>query len=61
MNFGLVDQWDNAYDGQEDRVVGGTDAWGHPTGNSPRNHGDFLSAVKQANLRIKQSIADLRK
>jgi hypothetical protein len=48
MNFGLVTNLDNAYDGREARVAGGTDRFGYRTGGETRDYGDFLSAVKNA-------------
>lgn len=49
-NFGLVTNRDNAYDGKEDVVARGKDAWGYPTGGEERNYGDFISYVRRANL-----------
>jgi hypothetical protein len=55
-NFGLVSQYDNAYDGFEDQVAVAADSWGFTTGNEPHNHGNFLDSVKQANLNILRAI-----
>jgi hypothetical protein len=49
MNFGLVTNLDNAYDGTEDRVLPGKDAWAYTTGGEARAYGDFLSDVSRSN------------
>ena len=51
VNFGLVSQKENAYDGREAVTKPGKDAWGFPTGGEERDYGDFLSKVREANLR----------
>ena len=51
-NFGLVSNKDNAYDGREDVMAGGTDTWGYLTGGESRNYGSFLGAVQQANQSV---------
>jgi hypothetical protein len=56
MNFGLVSQYDNAYDGLEDQTTAGADSWGYTTGSEPHNHGDFLGAVTQQNLDILRAV-----
>jgi hypothetical protein len=59
MNFGLVSQYDNAYDGREDQIAVGADSWGYATGNEPHNHGDFLDSVLSENLTVLRAIAGL--
>lgn len=51
-NWGLVSLADNAYDGREASTEVGTDAWGFKTGGEEKNYGDFLTAVRDANLRL---------
>lgn len=51
-NWGLVTFKDNAYDGREAIIATGTDPWGYPTGGEAANYGDFLDAVRTANLGI---------
>jgi hypothetical protein len=58
-NFGLVSTRDNPYDGKAARVAKSTDAWGNPVGGEDRDFGDFLSAVKQSNDGVYDSIARL--
>lgn len=48
MNFGLVSNLDNAYDGKEAIIARETDPRGHPTGGEKKNYGDFLTSVGQA-------------
>jgi len=48
-NWGLVTDLDNAYDGQENRVATGSDAWGYLTGHEAHDFGDFISSVAIAN------------
>jgi len=59
-NSGLVTARDNAYDGKEDVVAGGTDPWGYPTGGEERDYGDFITGVRAANTavldRLKQDL-----
>jgi len=55
-NWGLVTVRDNAYDGREDRIGRGQDAWGYATGGESGNHGDFLTRVTIANLTIAQEM-----
>ena len=50
VNFGLVTNHDNAYDGLEDVVKLGADSWSYPTGGETRDYGDFLSLVTSANV-----------
>ncbi len=57
-NWGLVSFSDNAYDGKEATVAGGTDRWGYRTGGEERSYGDFLSAVAQANETIQRQLAE---
>ncbi len=59
-NFGLVSQYDNAYDGLEDQVALGADSWGYTTGSEPHNHGDFLDAAMQENLKTLRTLAGAR-
>jgi hypothetical protein len=60
-NSGLVTARDNAYDGKEDVVDGGKDAWGYPTGGEERRYGDFITGVREANIavldRLKQDLS----
>jgi agarase len=60
-NSGLVTARDNAYDGKEDVVAAGADAWGYPTGGEERNYGDFITGVREANTavldRLKQELS----
>ena len=49
MNFGLVSNLDNAYDGREARTGLGKDPRNHSTGGETRTYGDFLSTVSKAN------------
>src|SRR4030095_2115732 len=51
-NWGLVTLSDNAYDGKEAMIAGGTDQWGYRTGGEERNYGSFLSSVSAANAGI---------
>jgi hypothetical protein len=51
-NWGLVSLADNAYDGHEASTDAGTDAWGFKTGGEERSYGDFLTAVRNANLQL---------
>jgi len=57
-NWGLVSFLDNAYDGKEAVVTAGTDPWGYPTGGEERDYGDFISSVRQANLKILQQLRE---
>ncbi|PYQ16188.1 MAG: hypothetical protein DMF80_06195 [Acidobacteria bacterium] len=57
MNFGLVTFSENAYDGREAVAARGTDPWAYPTGGEERSYGDFLSAVRNANLRVQEQLA----
>jgi hypothetical protein len=60
-NSGLVTARDNAYDGKEDVVAGGTDPWGYPSGGEERDYGDFITGVREANFavldRLKQDLS----
>ncbi|MGH9438266.1 MAG: hypothetical protein ACRD22_10310, partial [Terriglobia bacterium] len=59
-NWGLVTLMDNAYDGKESTISGGTpgvvgsaacaDPWGFPCGGEEHNYGDFIDSVRNANL-----------
>jgi hypothetical protein len=49
MNFGLVSNLDNAYDGREAIRAAGTDPWGFPTGGESRDYGNMLDRVRAAN------------
>ena len=55
-NWGLVSLSDNAYDGKEAIIAPSIDQWGYPRGGEERNYGDFLSAVKQGNISVYQTI-----
>ena len=63
QNFGLVSYMDNAYDGVEATVSGSTapgvvgsstcvDIWGYHCGAEEKNYGDFITAVRTANLNL---------
>ncbi len=52
MNFGLVTNLDNAYDGVEDASTPGKDNWGFATGGESHNYGDFLTPVIQSNRNV---------
>jgi len=56
-NWGLVDFLDNAYDGRQSTIAPSTDMWGFPRGGDEHNYGDFLSAVRNTNSNILQTIA----
>jgi hypothetical protein len=56
-NWGLVSFHDNAYDGQQAVMIATKDIWGFSRGGEERNYGDFVSAVRNSNLRIIQIIA----
>ncbi len=56
-NWGLVSFLDNAYDGVEDSVAPGQDAWGYNTGGEAADYGDFLTLVQQANAAVLVSLA----
>jgi hypothetical protein len=60
MNFGLVSQYDNAYDGLEDQIGTGADSRGNLTRSEPHNHRDFLRAVTLENLKILRAVAGAR-
>jgi Putative Ig domain len=49
-NWGLVSLQDNPYDGVSAAVAPGADPWGYPTGGEEKNYGNFLDAVRAANL-----------
>jgi hypothetical protein len=51
-NWGLVSPRDNAYDGTEARIATGKDRWGYPVGGENADYGDFLDAVRNANLGV---------
>lgn len=55
-NWGLVSPKDNAYDGIEARVAVGKDPWGYRMGGENRDYGDFLSAVRRANLSVDEKL-----
>jgi hypothetical protein len=61
VNSGLVSSRDNAYDGKEAVVVGGTDSRGYATGAEERNYGDFITGEREANFglldRLKQDLS----
>ena len=56
MNFGLVTNLDNAYDGIEDRTAAGTDQWGYPTGGEANNYSDLLAAVTETHASVYDSL-----
>lgn len=56
-NWGLVSPRDNAYDGTEARMAAGKDRWGNPVGGENADYGDFLSAVRSANLGVYEKLA----
>jgi hypothetical protein len=60
MNFGLVDVLDNAYDGVEDQIATGVDAWGFRVGGETKNHGNFIGPVRSANQNLVRSLADVK-
>ena len=55
-NWGLITRRDDPYDGEAAAVMPGADSWGYPTGCLPEfgcekgSYGDFLGAVRKANL-----------
>ena len=55
-NWGLVTFLDNAYDGVQDGVAPGLDAWGFPTGGEAATYGDFITPASQANLQVRQDL-----
>lgn len=65
-NWGLVSLMDNAYDGKESTVSGGKpgvngsaqckDPWGYSCGAEERDYGDFVSSVRDANMKLLNSI-----
>ena len=57
VNFGLVSFSENAYDGAEAVKARGRDSWGFPTGGEEKDHGDFLSSVRAAHQRTKESLS----
>lgn len=56
-NWGLTTQRDNAYDGKEDVIASGKDAWGFSTGTEKANYGDFISFVREANFSLYQELS----
>jgi hypothetical protein len=59
-NWGLVSARDNAYDGTEAHIATGKDRWGFPVGGETGDYGDFLSAVRAANLAVYQELSPPR-
>jgi hypothetical protein len=57
VNFGLVSFSENAYDGSEAVKGLGRDSWGFPTGGEEKDYGDFLSSVRAAHQRTKESLS----
>jgi len=55
-NWGLVSPHDNPYDGTEARVAASKDPWGYPAGGENADYGDFISAVRIANLDVYQKL-----
>jgi hypothetical protein len=55
-NWGLVSPKDNAYDGIEARIAAAKDRWGYPTGGENTDYGDFLGAVRAANLGVYEKL-----
>jgi hypothetical protein len=49
-NWGLVTRRDNPYDGVSAVQAPGLDPWGYATGGELKDFGDFISAVKAANV-----------
>ncbi|MGA7442947.1 MAG: hypothetical protein WBW82_12320, partial [Candidatus Sulfotelmatobacter sp.] len=49
LNWGLDSLLDNLYNGTEDQIAKGTDAWGYPDGGEAHNYGDALDSINQAN------------
>jgi hypothetical protein len=58
-NFGLVDLYDNAYDGVEDQIARSVDPWGYPVGGQTANYGNFLGYVQQENVSIIERLAGI--
>jgi hypothetical protein len=52
LNWGLITDRDNAYDGKEAVRRAGTDSAGFRTGGEERDYGDFLSTVRNTNFEI---------
>jgi len=50
-NWGLISLQDNPYDGQSAVVAPGADPWGYATGREEKNYGNFIDAVRAANLK----------
>ncbi len=50
-NWGLATQLDNPYDGVSAVLARGVDPWRYATGGEEKNYGDFLSGVRETNLR----------
>ncbi len=49
VNWGLISNRDNAYDGKEAVPGAGKDKWGFPTGGEDRSYGNFTDAAAKAN------------
>ena len=63
LNWGLLTPRDDPYDGVSATTQTGADSWGYPTGCvtglgcEKANYGDFLTAVRAANLNALRTIA----
>ena len=55
-NYGLVSNYDNAYDGTCAAVAPSTDAWGVACGGETSNYGPFLDSVTDANSSTMQQL-----
>ncbi len=66
-NWGLVTPRDDPYDGVSATTTPGADSWGYPTGCLPTfgceqaNYGDFIDAVRDANLNALRTLAGERR
>jgi hypothetical protein len=56
-NFGLVDVYDNAYDGVEDQIARSADPWGYPVGGQTANYGNFIGYVQREDASIIERLA----
>ena len=55
-NYGLVSNYDNAYDGSCATTAPSTDSWGVACGGETANYGSFLDAVNEANSSTMQQL-----
>lgn len=58
VNFGLLTNRNNAYNGKEAVQAIGTDPWGYATGGEAADYGDFLSGARRANFDVLQLLLD---